>query len=173
MDLPRVTLTGDRAGAYVVVEERPDGSLVLAVDPAASSAAEALGSGSAGSRSPGHGLAALLSRRRREPATIHEALDDWGVKLHADEFVAEFVTAEVDGRKGFLAVTNQRLIFFARTGGELRVVDEHPLWAIRGVALVRRGLRTKLHVSFNDGETIVDTSDDRALARLQRHLTPH
>jgi len=28
----RITLTGDRSGDYVVVEERPDGSLVVAPD---------------------------------------------------------------------------------------------------------------------------------------------
>jgi hypothetical protein len=30
---PHVTLSGDRAGEYVIEEERPDGRLVLAPDP--------------------------------------------------------------------------------------------------------------------------------------------
>jgi len=177
MDPPRVTLAGDRAGPYLIVEERPDGSLVLVPDPAPMSRAAA----SAG-RGPtyrphrsgraGRSLSELLARPRRGPATVHEALDEWGVELHVDEFATEFVTAGVDGRKGFVTITNQRLIFLARAGSELRVVDEHRLSAVRRVALVRQGLRTKLRVSWDGRETIIDTPDRQTLSRIRQHLAP-
>jgi hypothetical protein len=178
MNAPRVMLTGDRAGAYVVVEERADGRLVLAPDPAARSSARTTGArptppGHRPSANAGTSLSELLSgHRRRGPATVHEALDEWGVALHVDEFVVEFTIADVDGANGFIAITNQRLIFLARAGSGLRVADEHRLSADRGVALVRRGLTRKLRVSWEGQETTIGAPDRRTLARLRRHLTP-
>ena len=176
MEPPRVTLTGDRAGAYVVVDERPDGSLVLAPDaaPTSSVPAHAPDSGRTARHrgpSPGLSLSQLLTRRTRGPATVHEALDEWGIELLVDEFVTEFVTADVDGRNGFIAITNQRLIFLARADAELRVLDEHRLSATRRVALVRQGLKTKLRVSWDDHETIIGTSDRQTLSRIRQYLT--
>jgi hypothetical protein len=178
MEPLRVTLTGDRAGAYIIVHERPDGSLVLAPDPAPTSpvAAEEPDRGKAGqhrrSRRAGLSLAELLAQRRGGPATVHEALDEWGIELLVDEFVAEFVTADVDGRKGFVAITNQRLMFVARAGSELRVIDEHPLSTCRGSALVRHGLKAKLRVAWDGQETIIGTSDRQTLSRVRQHLLP-
>ena len=176
MDAPRVTLTGDRVGAYFVVEERPDGRLVLAPDPTASASKTrrpTTASGQPESAGAGLSLPEMVSRRRRRaPATVHEALDEWGVELDVDEFVAEFAIADVDGRNGFVAITNQRLIFLAPAGGELRVADERRLSADRSVAVVRRGLTRKLRISWAGREMLIGASDGRTLARLKRHLTP-
>lgn len=178
MEPPHVTLTGDRAGAYIIVDERPDGSLVLAPDPAPTSqvAAQAPDPGTAGhqrgSRRPRLSLSELLGQRKGGPATVHEALDEWGVELLVDEFVVEFVAADVDGRKGFVAITNQRLMFVARAGSELRVIDEHHLSTCRGSALVRHGLKAKLRVSWDGHETIIGTSDRQTLSRVRQHLSP-
>jgi hypothetical protein len=52
-----VTLSGDRSGDYVVVEERPDGSLVVAPDTSAE---------------------AILRRHDMTPATLQEFEAEYG-----------------------------------------------------------------------------------------------
>jgi hypothetical protein len=52
-----VTLSGDRSGDYVVVEERPDGSLVVASDTSAN---------------------AILRRHDMTPATLEEFEAEYG-----------------------------------------------------------------------------------------------
>jgi hypothetical protein len=52
-----VTLSGDRSGDYVVVEERPDGSLVVAPDTSAD---------------------AILRRHNMTPATLEEFEAEYG-----------------------------------------------------------------------------------------------
>ncbi len=52
-----VTLSGDRSGEYVVVEERPDGSLVVAPDTSAD---------------------AILRRHTLTPATLEEFEAEYG-----------------------------------------------------------------------------------------------
>jgi hypothetical protein len=159
----RVTLLGDRSGDYVVVEERPDGSLVLAPD------------GSRGRErgrrrdSTGSSISRLVTRRVPGPATIHEALDEWGFELGEDEFVTDFLTAKVDGRTGFAAVTNRRVVFFARRGAELRAIDEHLLSDVREVELVRRPFKSVLRVCWDDSETEIAGELD-ALTRLREQL---
>jgi hypothetical protein len=159
----RVTLAGDRSGDYRVVEERPDGSLVI----------EPVTSRSPG-RDPRRGSGGspfqrLLSRRAPGPATIHEALDEWGFELHDDEFVIDFLTAHAAGRAGFAAVTNRRLAFVARSGTELHTIAEHPLSGVKKVELVRRPFKSVLRVCWDDGETEIEGTVD-ALKHLRKQL---
>lgn len=158
----RVRLLGDRAGDYVVVEERSDGSLVLAPDTSRSRRRSARDS-------TGTPLSRLVSRREPGPATIHEALDEWGFELHQDEFVTDFREATADGRGGFAAVTNQRIVFFARHGADLRAIHQHPLSAAQTVELVRRPFKAVLRVRWADGETQIAGALE-ALTRLREQL---
>jgi hypothetical protein len=162
-----VTLTGDRSGDYVVIEERPDGCLVVAPDTPK-------GSGRAARpRAPRAGntlLSGMLFRSKQATTTVPEALDDWGVELREDELVCEFLVADVDGRTGFVAVTSQRFIFVARIGRELGVAREHLLSSARDVELIRRGMRHKLRVTWNGSETLIGAADRHSLSRLQQLL---
>jgi hypothetical protein len=54
---PHVTLSGDRAGEYVIEEERPDGRLVLARDTS---------------------IAAIRRRHDLTPATLAELEEEYG-----------------------------------------------------------------------------------------------
>jgi hypothetical protein len=157
-----VTLTGDVSGPYVVVEQRPDGSLVVAPDM------------SSGSRtSPRRPFVTLLSGLLSPPEKAMsglEVLEGWGVVLHEGEQIDEFFVADVDDRAGFLAITSKRFIFVADIGKGSTVVHEYLLSDARNVELVRRGLRQRLHVSWYDAETFVGGLDRKALARLQHHL---
>jgi hypothetical protein len=159
----RVRLVGDRSGDYVIVEERPDGTLVLAPDTSATRKRARRGG------STGSSWSRLLTRPGSGPATIHEALDEWGLELGDDEFVTEFLEARGGGRTGFAAVTNRRVVFIARTGAEMRAVDEHPLADVRKVELVRRPFKTVLRVCWEDSETEIMGALD-ALTRLQTQL---
>jgi hypothetical protein len=162
-----VTLTGDRSGEYVVIEERPDGSLVVAPDTSR-------GSGRAArpraARAGNTLLAGMLFRSKEPTRSVPEALDDWGVELLEDELVREFLVADVDGRTGFVAVTSQRFIFVARIGRELGVAQEHLLASAHQVELIRRRMRHKLRVTWNGSETLIGTSDRHSLSRLQQLL---
>jgi hypothetical protein len=59
----RVTLSGDRAGEYVVLEERDDGSLLLSPDTSAE---------------------AMRSRHGLTPATLEEFVAEYGPILPPD-----------------------------------------------------------------------------------------
>lgn len=163
-----VALTGDLSGDYVVVEERPDGSLLLAPDtakrlrPAARRPAANAG---------GTLFSGLLSRPAPSPRTAPETLEDWGVELGEDEIVREFLVGDIDGRMGFLAITSQRFIFVADAGGRLGVVQEHLLSAARDVEVVRRRRKQKLRVSWHGAECLIGVPDQDSLSRLERHLT--
>jgi hypothetical protein len=62
-ELARVTLAGDRAGRYVVVDERPDGTLMLA---------------------PEDSVDAMLDRHELEPATLEAFEAEHGSVAPAD-----------------------------------------------------------------------------------------
>jgi hypothetical protein len=168
MDSPRplrVTLTGDVSGTYVVVEQRSDGSLVLAPDFSKRSGAAP--------RRPPSSLATLLSglvTPREEPVSGAEVLEGWGVELDDEERIEEFFVAEVDDDAGFLAITSQRFIFVAGSGKGPRLVHEYLLSAARNVEQVRQGLRLKLRITWHGAESVVGGLDRRAIARLQQHL---
>jgi hypothetical protein len=163
----RVHLSGDREGAYVVAEERPDGSLVLIPDsspqarrPQASRPAEQLGS-----------LAQLLTRRSEPVRTTHEALDAWGVQLRDSEFVVEFAMADANERHGFVALTNERLIILARGRTGLQPRQELALSSLQSVDSVGRGRKRKLLLEFAGVAPIVIDCPDRAqLDRLEAGL---
>lgn len=108
-------------------------------------------------------------RRARGPATVHEALDQWGFELQEDEFVTDFREATSAGRGGFAAVTNQRVVFLARGAAELRAIHEHSLSGIRKVELVRRPFKSVLRVRWEDGETEIAGELD-GLTRLREQL---
>lgn len=169
MDSPRplrVTLTGDVSGAYVVVEQRPDGSLVIAPDPSRRSETTP--------RRPTASFAALLSGLLtpppRSPMTGDQVLEGWGVELEEGETIEEFFVADVDDHAGFLAITSQRFIFVADVGKGPTLVHEHLLSAARNVEVVRRGLRHKLRVTWHGAESLVGGLDRKALIRLQHRL---
>ncbi|MGH2885777.1 MAG: hypothetical protein ACRDPA_24280, partial [Solirubrobacteraceae bacterium] len=70
-----MTLSGDLGGDYVVVEERPDGSLVVAPDPSGRSG------GAARKPAPdgvGSMLSGLLTRPPSTPPNVPEILERWG-----------------------------------------------------------------------------------------------
>ena len=166
----RVTLTGDFAGEYVVVEERADGSLLVTPDPSGRSARPAARRAPAGSEGPSL-FAGLLSRPARTPADVPTILEDWGVALGEDEPVNDFILAEVDGRTGFLAITSQRFIFATNTGRKVTVVEEHLLSSARDVELIGRRRWQKLRVSWHGVASVISVPDRDALARLHRRLT--
>jgi hypothetical protein len=165
----RVTLTGDYAGEYVVVEERADGSLLVTPDPAGRPAAPAR---RAPARSEGPSLfAGLLSRPARTPPDVPTILEDWGVALGEDEPVNDFILAEIDGRTGFLAITSQRFIFGTNTGRKVTVVEEHLLSSARDVELIGRRRWQKLRVTWHGAASVISVPDRDALARLHQRLT--
>jgi hypothetical protein len=162
----RVTLTGDRAGDYVVVEEGSDGSLVVAPDRARF--------GSQPLRPQPQGLGALfssfISRPPQAPSSVVAALRGWGVALCEDEPVRDFMAVTIDARSGFLALTSRRFIFIARSRAGLRVEREAPLFAAHDVELVRHRLRNQLRVKFHDDELLIRAPDRSSLVRLHRQL---
>jgi hypothetical protein len=168
MDSPRplrVTVTGDVSGAYVVLEQRSDGSLVLAPDGSRRSRAAPQRSVSP--------LAALLSglvTPPETPASGDEVLEGWGVELGEEERVEEFFAAEVDDSAGFLAITSQRFIFVSDISKGPRRVREYPLSAVRNVEQIRQGLRLKLRITWPGAESLVGGLDRKGIARLEHHL---
>jgi hypothetical protein len=161
-----VTVSGDVAGDYVIVEERPDGSLVLAPDTANRSA----GTARPPTSSVGSLLSGLLASPKSKRMTTEEILEDWGVRLTHDELPGEMFVADVDARPGFVTITSQRFIFVADTGGGLSVVQENLLSAVRNVELIRRGMRQRLRVTWHETESVIVTPDRKSLARLQQYL---
>jgi hypothetical protein len=163
----RVFLSGDREGAYLVTEERGDGSLVLVPDESRT-ARPPRERGVASEPGP---LGQLLRRRSEPIRTTNEALDDWGVELEDSEFVVEFTMADVDERPGFIALTNRRLIFLARGRKALELRDEHQLSRVVSVERVGRGRKPRLLVGWEGSAPMLIESPDRAqLERLEAAL---
>ncbi len=179
-----MTLTGDRAGEYLVVDERPDGALVIVPNPhpapratsgpaRAPGAAVAPGGSAAAPQAPpgtfGGLLSGLLSGRRQRPTTVPGALAEWGVALTEDELIRAFVVVDVDGRGGFVAVTTERFLFVPQTGAGTGSGLEHRLSTLRGVELVREHWREKLRITWDESETIV-SGPRQALSDLRGRL---
>jgi hypothetical protein len=170
-DPPRhVTLAGDLAGEYVVVEERADGSVVLAPDTSGRPRAAAARRTPAGYEGPSL-FGGLFARPPRTPPDVPTILEDWGVELADGESVSDFILAEVDGQTGFLAITSQRFIFATNTGRKVTVVQEHLLSAARNVELFGRRRWQKLRVTWHGAESVISVPDRDALPRLHQHLT--
>ena len=161
-----MTLDGDVSGDYVVVEQRPDGSLVVA--PATANRAGSQPRWQA--PNVGALLSGLLASPKSKRLTPEEILEEWGVQLRDDELPGELFVADVDDTPGFVAITSQRFIFVAHTGKGMSVVQEHLLSAARNVELIRRGIRHKLRVTWHGTDSLVVTPDRKTLTRLQHHL---
>ena len=168
-----MTLRGDVAGDYVIVEERPDGSLVLAPDRASRTGATAnhpSGTSRPPTSSVGSLLSGLLASPKSKRMTTEEILDEWGVRLRHDELPGEMFVADVDEKPGFVTITSQRFIFVADTGNGLSVVQENLLSAARNVQLIRRGMKQRLRVTWHGTDSVIVTPDRKSLARLQQYL---
>jgi hypothetical protein len=165
--LRRVCLSGDLSGDYVVVEERSDGSLVVAPEAPAGAPVRPMADDG------GTVFSKLFARSRPDrPASAPELLARWGVQLREDEVISEFLTASVDGRPGFLALTSQRLIFVEHAARGSRAAEEHLLFAARNVELVRRGVNHRLRVTWHGSESVISDLSRESLARLREHLAP-
>ena len=166
----RVTLSGELSGEYLVIEQRLDGSLVLAPD-------RSRRTGSASARQAPGGLGSLfsglLSRPAPGPPDVPAILEGWGVELAEEEGVDDFLIADIDGTTGFVAITTQRFIFAANTGRGVSVLQEHLLSAARNVELVGRRRKPKLHVSWHGSESVIGVLDRDALTRLEQRLGGH
>ncbi len=161
----RVTLSGDVSGAYVVVEQRSDGSLVVAPDASRRSATVPQRSAS-----PIASLFSGLIAPAPKAMTGVEVLEGWGVELDEEERIEEFFVAVVDDEAGFLAITTERFIFVADRGKGSTVIHDHLLSAARDVEVVRRGLRQRVRVTWHGAESFVSGLDRKTTARLERHL---
>lgn len=165
-----VSLSGDLSGNYVVVEERPDGSLVVAPEPGRRPQQVRRPP----ARPSGGGLlAALLPQARVEPATVPEMLDEWGVELAEDEVVDDFLLAEIDGETGFITITSRRFMFASGKRREVTVVHEHLLSAARNVEVVGRRRKQRLRVSWHGSGSLIWVPDRDAFERLHRKLAGH
>jgi hypothetical protein len=162
----RVTLTGDVSGEYVVVEQRSDGTLVVAPDRSKRPRAAPRRSASPLVSL----LSGLITPPDKTPLSGVEVLEGWGVELDEEERIEEFFIADVDGTAGFLAITSQRFIFVADAGKGTTVIHDYLLSAARSVELVRTGLRRKLRISWHGADSLVGGLDAKDLARLQHHL---
>jgi hypothetical protein len=157
----RVYLTGDREGAYVVAEERADGSLVLTPDGRRAHASVNV---------PGP-LSQLFQRRDDRLLTPNEALDAWGVDLLDDESVIEFAVAEVDERRGFVALTNRRFIFLAPGRSSLEPRQQHLLSEFTSVEPLRTRGKRGLVISWEGSEpTLIQSRDRDQIERLKARL---
>ncbi|HTT28599.1 MAG TPA: hypothetical protein VMG37_09330 [Solirubrobacteraceae bacterium] len=163
-----VSLSGDLSGDYVVLEERADGSLVVAPEPEPRPQHVQR---PPARRSGGGLLGALLPQASAEPATVPEMLSEWGIELAEDEAVDDFLLAEIDGKTGFVAVTSHRFIFAAPKRREPTVVEEHLLSAARNVELVGRRRKQRLSVNWHGSESLIWVPDADAFARLEARLT--
>jgi hypothetical protein len=165
----RVSLSGDRSGEYVVAEEHPDGSLVLRPEDSGAPTARPR------HPRPGHGaLGALLSGMLTSNSgdgsqTVPEMLEEWGVGLHGDEQVREFLHLEINGLAGFAAITTARMIFAPHHTRGPGSADEFALATLENVELSPRRGRQRLRVTWASGETTIQGSRD-ALDRLRQAL---
>ena len=165
-----MSLSGEVSGDYVVLEERPDGSLVLVP---ASTRRPPRAQPTSARRAGGGLLAALRPQAQAEPATVPEMLEEWGVELTEDEAVDDFLLAEVDGKTGFVAITGHRFIFAATKRREAAVVEEHLLSAARNVEVVGRSRKQRLRVSWHGSVSLIWVPDRDAFERLHRTLAGH
>jgi hypothetical protein len=167
--LRRVTLTGDVSGEYVVLEERSDGSLVVAPDrtwaPGAT-AASPVGD----TRSP---LARLLRRAEEASVNVPELLARWGVLLGEDERVLEFLNVEIDGTPAFLAITSQRFISVSVGTRGSPLTRAYLLSAASEVGMVRRRMSSKLRVSWHGSEMLIGGVSRGVLLRVEELLASH
>jgi len=162
----RVTLTGDRTGAYVVSEERPDGSLVLEPDMHQRTQAS-YGKGVARSTGALGELLGGLFKDRPVP-TVPELLHGWGVTLNRGEDILDFLTLQLNEVNGFAAVTTSRLIFMPQGGNARGPAEDYPRATMRNVEVVGRR-RKRLRMETNRGGMTIDAGRDE-IQRLADEL---
>jgi hypothetical protein len=165
-DARKVTLSGYLAGEYDVVDERDDGTLVLA--PRAAAVAPRLEE----RRPPaGSALGGLLGRlisrpSDSDPRTVPELLSEWGVPLADGEQLVEFAAVELDGRRGFAALTTARLLFSPESAS----AGQWPLATLQAVTPQRIHRRAVLRVDLDGRSLVIGAADGETLARLERGL---
>jgi hypothetical protein len=120
-----------------------------------------------------HGRAALAAdlwrglRNDRRDATLSEVLADWGTALAPEEEVEFFRLAEIDERPGYLLVTTDRLVFFARTGRKHHEKQfEYPLTAVTASYARGRLLGARLRLLGRGWEHVVRSTNRGDLRRL-------
>jgi hypothetical protein len=155
---PRVILSGDRDGDYVIVEERDDGSLVLELDPAPT-------------RRPSRPFGGLRLRRPESTVTLPQTLHQLGVRLERAEAVREFRLGELDGVPGFGLVTDRRFQFIATTAANPHPTVDRRLTELREAALTDRVRGARLDLRWSDHTQQVLSGGRDELTRLQAALT--
>jgi hypothetical protein len=163
--LRRVTLSGDLAGEYVVIEERDDGTLVIARASGGTAPAPPRTESRFGT------LGRMFRRSRTTNATVPELLAGWGIQLRGKEEVEAFLTADVDGTPGFLALTTERLIFVPHGGAGTSAVQVHARTALRGVEPIRQGLSHALRIDWGETASLITRAGPAELARLHDALS--
>lgn len=159
-DRPRVMLSGDREGDYVVVAEHDDGSLVLEPDPAPTP-----------TRRASRPVGGLRLRRPKSTATLPQTLRQLGVRLERAEAVREFRLGELDGVPGFGLVTNRRFQFLATTGAKPHPIVDRRLIDLREATLTDRVRGARLDLRWSDHTRQVLCGGRDELGRLQAALS--
>ena len=100
-------------------------------------------------------------------APLTDVLADWGTALSAGEEVEFFRLTDIDERPGYLLVTNERLMFFERTGRkDHEKLFEYPLAAVTP-SYSRGTLRgPRLRLLGRGWEHVVRSSSRADLRRL-------
>jgi hypothetical protein len=106
-------------------------------------------------------------RKDTRDATLTDVLADWGTALSAGEEVEFFRLTDIDERPGYLLVTNERLVFFERTGRkDHEKLFEYPLAAVTP-SYSRGTLRgPRLRLLGRGWEHVVRSSSRADLRRL-------
>jgi hypothetical protein len=157
-DRPRVMLSGDRDGDYLVVEERDDGSIVLEPDPAPT-------------RRASRPFGGLRLRVPDSTATLPQTLHQLGVRLERTETVREFRLGELDGVPGFGLVTDRRFQFIATTAANPHPTVDRRLTELREAALTERVRGARLDLRWTDHTQQVLSGGRDELVRLQAALS--
>lgn len=160
----RVTLSGARSGDYVIVEQRADGTLLIAPESSPRPP-------SPPKKTRRSIIGELFTSPSDEPATVLEALGGWGVSLAPNEQVREFMVADFDGRSGFVALTTERLILLTQGRRKMTEISELRLAQMLEVELVRRAGRPTLRVRSGASESIIGSPHKAAIERLHYCLT--
>jgi hypothetical protein len=106
-------------------------------------------------------------RKDTRDATLTEVLADWGTALAAGEEVEFFRLTEIDERPGYLLVTNERLVFFERTGRQAHEkLFEYPLAAVTQSYARGRLHGPRLRLLGRGWEHVVRSSSRGDLRRL-------
>jgi len=81
-----------------------------------------------------------ISRRTRQ-ASFDEVLADWGIEIGPGEETACFRYVAVDGQRGYLLVTDRRMLFIADHRRQQAPVFEHSRSQLTGVRAAHGGRR--------------------------------